>query len=336
MILPRNSNKKIWFDFTNPPHVNQFLPLIRHLGKTNEIYCSARQFVETTELLNKYGIPFTVFGGHGGKSKIRKIVRMFQRNIRLALSIPKFDLSISSNYEAPLISWLTRRKSIVFDDNDISPNWLYAPFVTKVFSPRFINIEKMLSYGIKKEKLFLYEGFKEDIYLADYEPDPDFLNNLPFREFVTVRPENLNASYVSGNKSIVPELIERLIKNGYNILYLPRYEMDRSYIIPNNRLFIPGSPLNGLDVCYYSTAVLTGAGTFAREAAQLGVPAVSFFAGVEFLNVDKVMFEQKKVFFSREPLEIITYLKKSNRKDFDIQKSIAVKSEVISGIEELL
>ena len=48
----------------------------------------------------------------------------------------------------------------------------------------------------------------------------------------------------------------------------------------NIKIFVPEGPLNGLDVCY-SDAVLTGAGTFAREAAILGTPAISFFTQVK-------------------------------------------------------
>lgn len=328
--------KQLWFDFTNPPHVNQFLPLIKELSKDNFVFCSARQFVETTELLNKYGIEFKTYGSHGGKNKLKKIYQMLLRNIKLGLSIPKFDLSISSNYEAPFISWLSGKKSIVFDDNDISPNWLYAPFATKVFSPKYINVEKMKKYGISSEKLFLYDGFKENIYLADFLPDPDFLSDIPFREFVTVRPENIFASYVKGKETIVPELVKRLIESGYNILYLPRYDLDTSYVPDSEKVFIPTKPLSGLDVCYYSIAVLTGAGTFSREAALLGTPAVSFFAGDEFLNVDKVMFKDGKVFFSRNIDEIMGHLKVSNKKVFDNSRSLQVKETVLSEIRRLI
>ena len=50
--------------------------------------------------------------------------------------------------------------------------------------------------------------------------------------------------------------------------------------------FHPEEPLNGLDVCYYSKSVLTGAGTFAREAA-FGYLAVSF-SRRKTLTVDKI------------------------------------------------
>jgi predicted glycosyltransferase len=324
---------KIWFDFTNPPHVNQFLPIINELKSDHEILCTAREFVETTKLLRKYRIDFKLIGGHGGKNKLFKALRMVGRDVQLAIRLPEFDVSISSNYEAPQTSWFLRKKAIVFDDNDASPNWLYAPFVYRVFSPKLIDSEKMARLGIPEKKLVRYDGFKEDIYIADYIPDNKFLETIPFKEFVTVRPENVLASYVNGiKKSIVPDLIEKLTSKNINVLYLPRYESDKKYIRSSDKVFIPESPLRGLDVCYHSLAVLTGAGTFSREAALMGIPAVSFFAGDDFLTVDKHLFKESKVFYSREVDAIIDYVITSKRKAFNADRSKQVKADVLTKL----
>ena len=330
--------KTIWFDFTNPPHVNLYLPLIRYLESNNNIVvCTARHFVETMSMLSQNNIPFKKFGKHGGKSKIGKIMAFIDRDIKLFSRMPKFDISISSNYEAPQVSWLRRKPSIVFDDNDISPNWLYSKFATYVVCPEAINKQAMISMGIKPNKLITYSGYKEDIYIASYRPNPDFIKKFPFENFVTVRPENLHASYVNkGSKSIVPELIDKLSKQGLNILYLPRYEIDYSYTPKRDNIFIPNEPLNGLDVCYYSQAVLTGAGTFSREAAVLGIPAVSFYAGSDFLSVDRKMFSEKKVFFSRNVEEIIEYLKSVKRLTPDLSNSVSVQKEVFDCIDRII
>lgn len=329
---------KIWLDFTNPPHVNFYYPFIKFFENQGfDVIITAREFVETVKLAKVKGLDPIVLGKHGGANKLFKIKNLLSREIKLLKNISGFDFSLSSNYEAPLASWLKRKTSFVFDDNDISPNWLYSKFANFVISPRFIDIEAMHRMGIKSSKLLTYDGYKEDIYIADYEPDKNFLNNLPFRDFITVRPENLQASYVQvGVKSIVPELVEKLIQSGFNVLYLPRYEMDKEYIKQSDKIFIPSGPLNGLDVCYYSSAVLTGAGTFSREAAVFGTPSVSFFAGAKFLGVDRNMFDNKMVLFSRDPAEIVNYVKKESKKPFEKAKSIAVQQEVFSLLNSLM
>lgn len=330
--------KTVWFDFTNPPHVNLFIPLLNHLSlNNNEVICTARHFVETMSLLSQNNIPFKKFGEHGGKSKIRKIMAFAERDIKLLLKMPAFDLSISSNYEAPQVSWLRRKTSIVFDDNDISPNWLYSKFASYVICPEAINRKAMLSMGINPAKLITYNGYKEDIYIASYKPNPLFLNNIPFRDFITIRPENLFATYVTkGSKTIVPELIEKLTQRGYNILYMPRYELDRSYVQKQDNVFIPDFPLNGLDICYYSSAVLTGAGTFSREASLIGTPAVSFYAGSDFLSVDKKLFSEGKIFFSRNADEILEFLSGSKKNATDISRSKEVQKEVFNIVDQIV
>jgi len=328
----------IWFDFTNPPHVNFFKPLIRKFESAGfDIKCSARDFVETVDLLKLHNIEFELYGKHGGKKKSKKIMALLDRYYKLYFNIHSFDFSFSSNNEAPFISWLNRKPAFVFDDNDISPNWLYSKFAKYVVSPKSIDKAAMYRMGIKPEKLLTYDGFKEHIYIADYKPDPDFLNKLPFDNFVTVRPENIQAAYVpAGISSIVPELIDKLLKKGFNILYLPRYQLDKDIIAADDKIFIPEKPLNGLDVSYYSSAILTGAGSFSREAAVMGTPAVSFFAGKKFLGVDKEMFKQEMVYFSRKPDDIITHILKKEKKEFNISASKATQENLYHILEKTM
>jgi predicted glycosyltransferase len=124
-------------------------------------------------------------------------------------------------------------------------------------------------------------------------------------------------------------LLEELSRAGYNILYLPRYALDKAYADGIKNIYIPDKPINGLDACYYSDGVLTGAGTFAREAACLGVPSFSFFAGKSLLTVDKAMIRDSKMFFSRDVTELLSKLKASNRTEVDLKvQSCAGRSDI--------
>ncbi|NMC13344.1 MAG: DUF354 domain-containing protein [Chloroflexi bacterium] len=335
----RNDEIDIWFDFANPPHVNLFRPMLEHFQKNGRIcFCTAKHFAETIGLLNKYGIEYHLFGRHAGKARHKKLLALLSRNVDLFFKIPNYKVCICSSFEAVQISWLKRKTSIMFDDNEIAPNWLYSKFVSYVITPSAIDKHQFIRKGIPESKILQYNGFKEDVYLADYVPDPNFTEKLPFEQFITVRPENIFASYVSKNaRSITKELIAALLNEGYKILYLPRYKIDFAYVDQNHpNVFIPDAPLNGLDVCFYSRAVLTGAGTFAREAALLGTPAVSFFAGDQLLSVDKALIAVKKIFYSRDVSEILFHLKNIQKHDFDQMQSRAVKQQVFSLIEDLL
>ena len=328
---------KIWIDFTNTPHVNFFLPLIRYFDKNHKFIFTARDFSETLPLLDKNGINYKLIGFHKGGNRIKKIFGLITRIINLYFQVTKFDISMSiGGQNTTPVSYLRGKPSIVFSDNDISYKYHSYKLGTYFVFPSYFNTKNLeKKYRIKKTQVYTYNGFKEDIYIADYTPDPDFLKQLPFTDFITIRPENLKASYMPlGSKTIVPELF-KVFKNE-NILFLPRYIEERVYAAGCSNIFIPEKPLNGLDVCFYTKVMLTGAGSFAREAALLGTPAVSFFPGEIFLSVDTILQEKGWEFKSRDPDEIYAYAKSSIKRTSQQERSKIVFVEVMKIINGIL
>lgn len=334
----------IWFDLTNVPHVNFLLPIIRHYEDQCEMVFTIRDFAETKSLFEKrVGKPYTIVGGHQGSSKVRKVLGMFGRIHALNKQVPYFDVKISCGGDASsIVSKLRGKKSITFDDNEKAPNWRYAPFSDLAFWPKAVPTE-MLHKQFFRRNLYQYDGYKENFYLAEYQPSESFVDTLPFpveadgrKHYVVVRPENLRANYVEGKTSIVPELMCELEKLGANILFLPRYETDYNYSQGINDVYIPAEAVNGLDACYYADAILTGAGTMAREAACLGVPSVSFFAGNRLLAVDKSLVEQGKLFFSRDVKAIMDFLKSARHGEASHDQSKAVQEEIFRRLDEFI
>lgn len=334
---------KIWFDITNTPQVH-FLLAVEDILKSvrndsNSLY-STRDFSETVKMLEKKvgkGNYITI-GNHKGKSYIKKIFGLLERFNSMNKLKLDYDLSVSCGSETAVWkSFLEHKKSITFGDNDLARQWTYGHFTNFAFFPNAIDRNKLERQGLKG-KLYLYNGYKEDIYLSKYIPDDSFISSLPFDNYVLVRPENVMANYIrNGNvKSITPDLLKELSEKGYNILYLPRYETDRSYSKGMKNVFVPDSPINGLDACYYADAVLTGAGTFAREAACLGVPSFSFFAGSDLLAVDKKMINERNMYFSRDVQDLIIHLNKSDKKSPNLDRCKDTVSEIRSQIESLL
>ena len=335
--------KIIWFDITNVPHVNFLLPIIRKYEGQFDMVFTVRDFAETKGLFEKrIGKPYIEVGQHQGGNKLKKLLGLFKRIVLLYKRVPKFDIKISVGGDSSSpVAWSKRKLSITFDDNETSPNWMYAPFTHLAFWPKVID-KRSLNKQFFKNNLYQYNGYKEDFYLADYQPDSSFLDKLPFKNYVVVRPENIKASYVQGRQSIVPELLKELDKQGYNILFLPRYESDRDYADGIKNIYIPTEAVNGLDACYYADAILTGAGTMAREAACLGVPSVSFFAGANLLTVDQSLVQQGKMFFSRDVQSIMAYLDKAKGSFFSerngglegLERCKQVQKEILDVIDK--
>lgn len=332
-----------WLDITNSPQVHflsSIKKIIAGIDSNSRFLYTTRDFSETNELTSKFiGSDYTSVGKHYGKSYLNKIIGLGIQTLDIRRLKLEYDFSVSCGSErAVWNAYFSKKKSITFGDNDQARQWTHGHFADFGFFPDAISEEWLSRQGYTKDKTYRYHGYKEDIYLSFYSPDSSFLSSLPFDHYVVVRPENINANYIrkSNIQSIVPELLKDLCRKGYNVLFLPRYDFDKQYAEGLDKTYIPSSPINGLDACYYADAVLTGAGSFAREAACLGVPAFSFYAGKDLLSVDKQMISQGKMFFSRDKDEIMSRLIKSNRSDTDLSRCISVKDEISSKLKEVI
>lgn len=332
--------KTIWIDFTNTPHVNFFHPIYKYLNADYDFIFSTRDFAETELLFSKtFNMDFESIGTHKGKNKILKVLGVFERIWMLRKSMGEFDIKISIGGDSSCVhAKLKRKTSITFDDNEKAPNWRYSRFSDFAFWPRAIDPGVLKAQGFKTRKLYRYNGYKEDVYIADYTPDKNFVSNLPFDNYLLIRPENIHANYIKDGsvKSITPALLSGFSSRGYNILYLPRYKFDREYAGGIKNVYVPEGPVNGLDACYFADAVLTGAGTFAREAACLGIPSFSFYAGREMLSVDLQMIRDGWMQFSRDSGELFSGVEKSAKKEPDLNRCKTVQKEVIGKLAEVL
>ena len=334
-------NKKIWIDVINTPHVHFFNSLMSSFDIDN-IFITSRQKLETLELLKKYELENKVYG-RDYKNKYLKIYGIMSRTIDLFFNLPKFDISISiQNGMSSIVSKARGKMCILFDDND------YRGFVDDISLKLSMKAQSLADYYIvpkpcyenfskfiSKEKLIFFDGYKEDISISNFEPNQKNIENLPFNEFIVIRPEALDALYVKG-KSIVDDLLKYFRKENVNVALLSR---DKSY--KNNFLkgvYIPREAVNGLDFCYYSNAVLTGSGTMAREAACMGIPSVSFFPGDELLSVDKQLVDEGKMFHSRDPNEIVEYVlsHKKKKNSINFNRSKKVKNKVLIILKDIL
>jgi len=328
---------KIWIDI-KMPHGPLFFKSFLDYFPNHEFFITSRNFSEINSLLDKYGIAYTSIGTKTEGHLLKRRIAFFKRVFDLIVKVPKYDLSLSHmSAWAIYASKIRGKKIIAFYDNDINQDAdRFYKHVDYMFVPNAIPESFLISKGLKKSSIHRYEGFKEDIYLANYVPDPDFLTNLPFNNFVTIRAENFTTAYVdSRNKSLVPSLLSAFSDMNINVLFLPRNSSEASYSKNYDNVYIPPNALNGLDICYYSKAVLTGAGTMGREAARMGIPAITFFPG-DLLSVDKAMIKKGILYHSRNVEEIINHLDLNSKSNlFNIKESKKVKKDIFESLEKI-
>jgi len=345
----KDLKKKIWIDLLNPSHPLFFHPLVKDLKEHYSVEITIRKRGETAQLARKLGLEGELVG-KDMTDPIRKTLWISARTIQLFGKVGNFDWALSlENPMSVAVSKMRSRKSILILDNDlklkIKGNIVQSLESRVKFGADHIIVPEACRESFERvvpaERLHTYDGFKEDFYISTYEPDPGFMENLPFSSYVVVRPEALASFYVKEKRTIVPELVDSLLEEGLNVVYLPREGMDRE-LVKGKDVFIPESPLNGLDLAYHSFAVLTGSGTMSREAAVMGRPAVSFFPGDALLSVDESMIGKGWVLHSREPDEIVGYLKGLSRRgdgvsgSFDRGRSLRVREELATLIRSII
>jgi len=340
---------KIWIDLVNPSDTFFFEALMRDFYPQHHILFTARTRAETVVLANELGIVPKVIG-RDFSNRLAKVGNHVLRTAELFVKVPQFDVAFAFGGSMSVTVAKARFKHVaVFSDNDLIfvQRTFAGSLETKVIAradyiivPAAFPPEVIIKEGAKKDRIYQFDGYKEDVYIADFKPAPGFLHSLPFKSFVVVRPEALFAAYVRETRSIVPELVKALVDNGLNVVYLPRIKEDLQHIdgVKNNsHVFVPLRALNGLDLCWYADAVLTGSGTFAREAACLGTTAVSFFPE-RLLAVDRQLVSEGKMLHTRNINEIMAYVlsKPKGDKSLDLERCRKVKQQVSQLVRRIL
>jgi hypothetical protein len=332
---------RIWIDLGNSPHVPFFRGLAPEFERRgHEILWTARDYAQTVELARAAGLSFEVFGTHGGKHVWQKGLKFSGRVLDLLRWArgKKIDLVVSHNSHEPLVAAkLLGIKSVTLMDYEHHPaNHLSFRLATKVIVPKFFPDEALKRFGAAKKAEF-YDGLKEDVYLADFALDINFQNELatlgvsPENVLVTVRAPALEALY---HRQFTNELFEEMLDlfaadDNVKIILLPRkvYQGEKlKKRHPQPNIIIPPKVLDGANLLFASDLVISGGGTMNREAAALGVPVATIFAGKPaaiddwLINTDRMAKIE-----TREDLQKLPLVKKAN---VNARRALEMKAKV--------
>ena len=339
----------VWIDLVSPSHPFFFGGLLAALSGVS-VAPTVRDKTETVALSRGVGFDYTVLGRDFDSPRMRKL-GIGVRTSELACRMPDCDVSLSArNAMCVLASAVRGVPSIHFTDNDITAyvdnlpaerlyNRIEASATHSVV-PAAYRTEELTRWGIHPDRVHTYDGYKEDVSVAGFEPDPTFLERLPFAEYLVIRPEALSAAYVDAQHgSIVPDLLAEATSRGYNVVYLPRGRGDEAFArgYAKDRVFVPENAISGLDLSWHAECVLTGSGTMTREAACMNKPAISFFPG-PLLSVDRSLISEDRLVHSRDPTAIFDRIDALGTCDVqpNTSRSNAVRIEVAELTAELI
>jgi predicted glycosyltransferase len=254
-------------------------------------------------------------------------------------------LAVSHNsYTQILAARLLGLKSVTLMDYEHQPaNHLAFRFASRIIVPSAFPEDALIRHGADLTKVRRYNGAKEDVYLADFERDPRFgakLRELGVDEddvLVTVRPPARDALYHRFENELFDELLKRLPeRSGVKIILLPRTASQRDQYrsaikevstgSSSDRVIIPPQTLDGPNLIAASDLVISAGGTMNREAAALGVPAATIYAG-QWAAIDEKLVREGKLkrIRTQEDLNELPIQKKSN---VQVNRATHVRREV--------
>lgn len=297
----------IWIDLANAPHVAFFRPIIEALRRQgHRVFVTARDFNQTVELAASCGLDPEVVGRHGGRTSLGKMLNLLSRSISLAwTAVPQHpDVAVSHNsYTHTIAGRLVGARVVTLMDYEGQPaNHIAFRLAHRVIVPEAFPREDLERFGAAAEKVRRYNGFKEQVYLSDFVPNRSFIEelraacdlgsgwNLDEAVLVTVRTPATMAAYHRFSNLLFEKLLERLHAAPHlTVVLLPRDREQRNHYRKRYpRFHVPKAPLPGNDLVYHSDLVVSAGGTMNREAAVLGTPVSTIFAG-ELPAVDKAL-----------------------------------------------
>lgn len=332
---------RLWIDLANSPHVPFFRALIdQFFAQGHEVETTARDFAETLPMAQAAGLDATTVGRHGGRQVSAKAGNLMSRAWGLASWARRreFDLAISHNsYSQILAARAMKISSVTLMDYEYQPaNHLAFRLTSRLVVPASFPDKRLRHYGASIKKVRKYNGTKEDVYLAKFKPDPGFAKQLRStgidsnKTLVLMRPPAYDALYHRFQNNLFDQTLQRLLDNEQvSVILLPRNDKQFAtygrYASPN--LIIPAHPLDGPNLIAASDLVISAGGTINREAAALGVPAASIYAG-RWAAVDEQLLKEGRLqrIATMQDFERLTIQKK---RGLNLRRSFEVIDEVV-------
>lgn len=319
---------RIWIDLANSPHVPFFKALRAEFERRGHtVEATAREFAQTVEMAGAAGFAPTVIGGHGGGKLSGKAGNLLARARALTAWARgrQFDLAVSHNSYAQIVA--ARRlglRSVTLMDYEHQPaNHLAFRLASRIVVPRAFPEEALRRAGARPAKVRRYDGIKEDVYLADFAPDANFAAQLSALGIgaddvlVVARPPAREALYHRFENELFDELLER-VSDGERakVILLARGAAQRELLAARFRrranVIFPRAALDGANLIAAADLVVSAGGTMNREAAALGIPAASVYAG-RWAAVDEQLVGEGRLWriSTREDVAALRVEKKS-------------------------
>ena len=283
---------KVWIDFSNSPHPLLFEPVARRLEREgHRVLITARDNAQTAELTRARWPAAEMIGGPSPGGRAAKAAAMLDRVRSLTRWAREHrpDAAVSHNSFAQLAA--ARAASIpalnAMDYEHQPANHISFRLATRLMLPQALEATHVRRFGASERKTSYYDGLKEELYLAGFRPNSGVERELgierPAGELLVVaRTPPSGALYHRGDNPLFRRILEGVAQQGgVHCVVLTRRPEQREELARMNLpgVVLPERAIDSRSLMYAADLVVGAGGTMTREAALLGVPTVSVFAG---------------------------------------------------------
>jgi predicted glycosyltransferase len=277
---------------------------------------TVRDYAQTRELARQRWEDVTVIGGPSPAGARAKATAMLQRARDLATwaRAERPDVALSHNSYGQILA--ARRLAIpavtAMDFEHQPVNHLAFRLADTVLLPSAIDRVTARRLGAGPAKTRFYDGLKEEMYLGDFEPDPNVLRPLGLQSrtegpLVVARTPPSRAIYHRFANPLFAEALRVAAREpDVRCVVLVRHPEQRHAItaLRLDNVILPEHAVDARSLMYAADLVLGAGGTMTREAALLGVPTVSLFAG-RSPAVDRLLERQGALRWLRSADELV-------------------------------
>lgn len=278
---------RVWIDLANSPHVVLFGRVVDRFRASGwEVLLTARDHAQTVALARRRWPDVVVVGGEsppGRAAKARSIARRSEQLRRVARHA-RPDAALSHGSYAQVVAARAAGVPVVtMMDYEYQPaNHLSFRLAQRVVVPALFPQEALRRFGAAR-KAIRYEGFKEELYLAGFEPDPGVLDELgldPHDVIAVLRPPPGGALYHRHGNPRFAEILRRTLADpGVRAVLLPRTADQVAEYARLDGAVIPRRAVDGSSLLACADLTVGAGGTMNRESALLGTPTYTVFAG---------------------------------------------------------
>jgi predicted glycosyltransferase len=295
---------RIWIDLANSPHPLLFAPVARMLeAKGHEVLVTVRDNAQTAELARARWPASTLVGRESPANPAAKAATLARRVSALARwsRARHPDVAVSHNSYAQIVAARMLGVPVVTaaDFEHQPANHLAFRLATRILMPEALRTTNVGEQGASPAKSVFYPGLKEELYIGDFEPDPEILSKLDIERsgdelVVVTRTPPTRAVY---HRFPNPLFIETLLfldhEPNVRLIVLARHSEQREAVaaLGLRHGFVPAGAVDSRSLMYAADLVIGAGGTMTREAALLGIPTLSIFGGPQ-PAVDRSLEEQ--------------------------------------------